>query len=366
MKRLIILSLIALGALSCSGAKSKYLTPGEIWPDNNGVAINAHGGGILQDVGKYYWYGEHKIEGREGNRAQEGVHCYSSDNLYDWRDEGIALAVSNDPSSPIAKGCIIERPKVIYNEKSGKYVMWFHFEPLGEGYSGAMSGVAVGNSADGEFEFIGVVRPNAGYYPINVQSIHMQRSSAIGQSFDGGSLPAHPDSLNLVGRDFEHGQMARDMNLFVDDDGSAYHIYSSEENSTLHIAALSDDYLSHSGKYIRLFPGRFMEAPAMFKRNGKYYLIMSGCTGWAPNAARSAVADSIFGEWKELGNPCVGEGAQTTFESQSTYVLNVGDKYIYMGDRWSPDDAIDGRYIWLPIDFNDNGFTIEWVDEWQL
>lgn len=97
--------------------------------------------------------------------------------------------------------------------------------------------------------------------------------------------------------------MARDMNLFVDDDGIAYHIYSSEENSTLHISQLTDDYTSYSGKYARFFPGRFMEAPALFKQKGKYYLIMSGCTGWAPNAGRSAVASSIWGPWKELENP---------------------------------------------------------------
>lgn len=93
--------------------------------------------------------------------------------------------------------------------------------------------------------------------------------------FDGGSLPEHPDSLNLVGRDAAQGQMARDMTLFVDDDGRAYHVYSSEENSTLHISELTDDYLAHSGRYARFFVGRFMEAPALFKRGGRYYLMMS-------------------------------------------------------------------------------------------
>lgn len=71
------------------------------------------------------------------------------------------------------------------------------------------------------------------------------------------------------------------MNLFVDDDGKAYHIYASEDNSTLHISELTDDYTACSGNYARFFVGRFMEAPAMFKKDGKYYLIMSGCTGWA-------------------------------------------------------------------------------------
>ncbi len=37
--------------------------PGEIWNDNNGVHINAHGGGVMAHKDTYYWYGEHKIEG---------------------------------------------------------------------------------------------------------------------------------------------------------------------------------------------------------------------------------------------------------------------------------------------------------------
>ena len=81
--------------------------------------------------------------------AQVGVHCYSSKDLYNWKDEGIALSVSDDESSPIVKGCILERPKVIFNKKTGKYVMWFHLEPKGAGYSGAQSGVAVSDKVTG-------------------------------------------------------------------------------------------------------------------------------------------------------------------------------------------------------------------------
>ena len=163
--------------------------------------------------------------------------------------------------------------------------------------------------------------------------------------------------------------MARDMNLFVDDDGKAYHIYASEDNSTLHISELTDDYTACSGNYARFFVGRFMEAPAMFKKDGKYYLIMSGCTGWAPNPGRSAVASSIWGPWKELANPFVGADSETSFHSQSTYVLPVPgkpDRFIYMGDRWTPKNAIDGRYIWLPIRFEGEQPVIEWLDEWGI
>lgn len=371
MRNLIYCAIVLCILSACSAEKE--FTPGELWPDNNGVHINAHGGGILfnEADGKYYWYGEHKTDGEGGNVANVGVHCYSSSDLYNWTDEGIALEVAPEGSgSDIEKGCILERPKVIYNKQTGKYAMWFHLEPKGKGYSGARSGIAVSDTPQGPFTFIKSVRPNAGHWPIN----YTDEQKAIpdrtaGAHFTGGSVPEHPDSLNMIKRDFETGQMARDMNLFVDDDGKAYHIYSSEENSTLHISQLTDDYLDCSGKYARFFVGRFMEAPAMFKKDGKYYLMMSGCTGWAPNEARSAIADNIWGEWKEMGNPCIGDGADLTFQSQSTYILPVNGKpntFIYLGDRWTPKNAIDGRYVWLPIRFEGERFVIEWMDSWKL
>lgn len=112
-----------------------------------------------------------------------------------------------------------------------------------------------------------------------------------------------------------------------------------------------------------------MEAPAIFKKDGIYYFMGSGCTGWAPNAARSASAPSIWGPWTELGNPCEGEGSQLTFNSQSTFILPVACKantFIYMGDRWNPKNAIDGRYVWLPIEFDGDRFKIHWRDSWRF
>ena len=268
MKKIAIYPLLLVWLL-CSCAGKGSFRPGEIWPDNNGVHINAHGGGILQQGDTYYWFGEHKTEGKAGNVAQVGVHCYSSKDLYNWKDEGIALSVSDDESSPIVKGCILERPKVIFNKKTGKYLMWFHLEPKGAGYSGAQSGVAVSDKVTGPYTLLYAARPNAGFWPKNVLEIHKQGVPEVSKrGFGGGGLPAHPDTLNLLGRDFEGGQMARDMNLFVDDDGKAYHIYASEENSTLQISELTDDYTACSGNYARFFVGRFMEAPAMFKKDG--------------------------------------------------------------------------------------------------
>ncbi|MFL6636746.1 MAG: hypothetical protein ACJ8HJ_31010, partial [Massilia sp.] len=125
--------------------------PGALWPDDKGVHINAHGGGILEHDGVYYWFGEHKVAGTAGNVAQVGVHVYSSRNLTDWKDEGIALAVSNDPASDIVKGAIIERPKVIRNPKTNKFVMWFHLELKGKRYDAARAGVAVADKVTGPY-----------------------------------------------------------------------------------------------------------------------------------------------------------------------------------------------------------------------
>lgn len=350
--------------------------PGELWPDNNGVHINAHGGGVLFHEGAYYWFGEHKIEGEAGNAAHVGVHVYSSEDLRHWKDEGIALSVSNDPKSPIVRGCILERPKVLFNARTKKFVMWFHLEPKDAGYAGALSGVAVADKVTGPFQFVSAFRPNAGVWPQNVPLEQRRPLSAeqavslASMDLPGGPVPYYPKQL-LFRRDFAGGQMARDMTLFVDDDGVAYHLYASEANGTLHISRLSPDYLQPAGEYVRIFPGRFHEAPAMMKWRGKYYLFSSDCSGWAPNAARVSVAENIFGPWEELGNPCFGTNEQTatTFNAQSTFVLPVQgkpDAYIFMADRWNPANAIDGRYVWLPIEFQHGVPVISWHGWWDL
>lgn len=375
MRKLFFYLLLIFSIAGCdSNKQNTSFRPGEKWLDNNGIHINAHGGGILYHDNTYYWYGEHKIKGPEGNQAQVGVHVYSSNDLYNWTDEGIALeVVKDDPNHDITQGCILERPKVIYNEKTGKFVMWFHLELKGMGYDAARSGVAVSDNPLGPFTFVHSLRPNAGFWPVNVQEYHkIPVADSVKEKYCGGlgCLPAHVDSMNILGRDFGQGQMARDMNLFVDEDGTAYHLYSSEENSTLHISQLSDDFLTFSGKYARFFPNRYMEAPTIFKTSdGTYYFIGSDCTGWAPNAARSASAPSIWGPWTELGNPCVGKDAELTFHSQSTYILPVqglNDAFIYMGDRWKPDNPIDGRYVWLPINIVDGKLEIRWKEKWDF
>ena len=107
------------------------IRPGELWLDNDGRHINAHGGGVLEYDGTYYWFGEHKADST--SNAMVGVTCYGSKDLVHWDNLGVALKVSDVKGSDIERGCILERPKVIYNKATGKFVMWFHLELKGKG-----------------------------------------------------------------------------------------------------------------------------------------------------------------------------------------------------------------------------------------
>ncbi len=369
-----ILNTIGIFLLAACGVFAQQNTafqPGEIWKDTNGTHINAHGGGILFHDGVYYWFGEHKTAGRGGNRANVGVSCYSSTDLYNWKNEGIALAVHEEGSgSDIEKGSVIERPKVIYNERTGKFVMWFHLELKGQGYDAARTALAVSDHITGPYSYVRSLRPNAGTWPVDFPEKWKNKKITEDE------LEAWSDEWKqevaeglFIRRDFEGGQMSRDMGLFVDDDGKAYHIHAAEENLTLHISELTDDYLDFTGKWSVMEPAGHNEAPAIFKHEGKYYMIASGCTGWDPNAARSFVADNIFGPWESLGNPAVGKDADLTFHSQSTFILPVQGKngaFIFMADRWRPQNPIDGRYVWLPIQMESGRPILKWKDEWDL
>lgn len=361
--------ILVMLSMTYTFAQNSKFQPGAIWLDTDGVHINAHGGGIIYSNNTYYWFGEHKTSGRGGNTALVGIGCYSSKDLYHWKNEGVALSSVDDPASDITRGCVMERPKVIYNAKTHKYVMWFHLELKGKGYNAARTGVAVSDDVCGPYTYVKSFRPNANQWPVEFTEEDMTQSFRDDlESWTPEWLKAVKEGL-FVQKNFTSGQMSRDMTLFVDDDGKAYHIHSSEENLTIHISELTDDYLDFTGKYTRFFPTGHNEAPSIMKHKDTYYLITSGCTGWDPNAARSFTAKTIWGPWSSHGNPCVGKDAELTFHSQSTFILPVQgkqDAYIFMADRWNPRNPIDGRYIWLPLEFDQEKPILKWRDEWDL
>ncbi len=301
------------------------VVPGAAWRDTDGNLIQAHGGGILRHDGKYYWYGEDRSEGY----VAIGVSAYVSEDLVNWKHLGVVLPNSsyNEKWKEIT---INERPKVVYHPRTKKFVMWFHYDRAS--YWDSQAGVAIADRPEGPFRFLGMHRP-------------VEKSTY------------------------------RDMNLFVDDDGRAYAIYAGEENFTMHIVRLNDEWTAPEqpmveGKtWIRTLIRAHREAPAPFKHNGKYYMITSAATGWNPNRANYAVADSMLGQWKIVGDPFVGPGSEITFGSQSTFVLPVPGKpgsFIYMGDRWNPQNLADARYVWLPFQMKPDGsFEFHWRDSWE-
>ncbi|WP_082104311.1 discoidin domain-containing protein [Demequina soli] len=407
-----------------------YFQP--FWYDTDGRHIQAHGGQIVavsadelgvdaSDVvtgsedGRtvYYWYGEDRTNGYWNS---PGVAVYRSTDTMNWTYEGRALrsvASKGELTQPYfaslygtvdASGTpdtakiddlnyylntqqaadytsIFERPKVLYNAQTKKWVMWWHSDgrvtPGGSTYARSLAGVAVSDSPTGPFKLVGAYR---------------MYNRASYQACTTAAVP---------------GQ-ARDMTVFQADDGTAYIVYSSEENRSLYIAKLDADYTnvehttttdsvgiqySESGEYPYLFadgtahaPVRgqdfqivkecgVLEAPAMFEHGGKFYVVASGATGWDPNPQTYYTSDSILGSWirgvkaddayenvaysaiPEGGDGLlsVGDTRRTTFGSQSTNVLTLGDgHYVYMGDRWDAGES-DSTYVWLPMTFGEGG-----------
>ena len=347
------------------------ITPGKEWPDDKGEHINAHGGNVMYHEGTYYWYGENRPA--RGFTTEVGVSVYSSKDLMNWKNEGVALAVSENRGDVIERGCIMERPKVVYNPTTKKFVMLFHLELKGRGYEAARVGFAVSDTPTGPFTFIRSLRPNAGKWPKDFTKKDIKRALALDEAkYQEWWTPEWRKAVDvglLLKRDLPGGQMSRDMTVFIDEDGKAYHIHSAEENLTLNIAELTPDYLDYTGRYIRLAPGGHNEAPTIFKRDGVYWMITSGCTGWDPNEARMFKSESIWGPWEQLPSPFRGEGANKSFYTQGTYIFKIQgtDQYVFMADRWIPRSLKNSRHIWLPIEYDTDGTPLlYWKESWTV
>lgn len=297
--------------------------------DSLGRPVHAHGGQILLRQGMYYWIGEDRT-------GRNRVSCYRSANLRDWEFRNHILTVDSlakpHPQMPTdlrlrvnGAGCNIERPKVLFCRETGQFVMWMHWE-LPDNYQEARCAVAVCDTIDGDYTYLGSFRPI--------------------------------------------GHMSRDCTVFQDDDGSAYFISSTRDNLDTHIYRLAPDYLSIDRLERVLWPGQQREAATVFKRRGIYFMLTSGCTGWAPNQSSYGWTRSLTGEWairRNLGN-------ETTFHSQPTWVLPVYNaekdefNYWYLGDRWGGKGRyFESQYVLLPLRFvGDTELFLEWREEIDL
>lgn len=290
-----------------SAQKLTQINPGEVWPDNNGEHIQAHGGGITQIKDIYYWYGEERRKGLDTSLRY--VSCYSSKDLINWKFRGDVVKMK-DPEN-LGSHWILERPKVFYNKKNKQYVMYFHLDD--RSYKYARVGIAIADKPDGDFKFLKSFRPL--------------------------------------------GHESRDIGQFIDDDGTVYLIFE-DRPFGFRIAKLAEDYLSLE-KEMCLIP-KHMEGGAIVHYDGLYYAIGSALTGWNPNPNKYATAKSLEGPWSEFKD--IAPPETNTYGSQSTLMLKVeGSKkttVLFLGDIWKPKTQWDSRYLWMPVEIGNGNLQL--------
>ncbi|MFH9822571.1 MULTISPECIES: RICIN domain-containing protein [Streptomyces] len=319
---LLTLCLALTGALATAGpaqAAPQTIANGTQFTDTSGNPVHAHGGGVLKVGTYYYWFGEN----RNADNTFRYVDAYRSTDLKNWEFRNHVLTEASDPELATAN---IERPKVMYNASTGKFVMWMHKEN-GTDYSEARAAVAVSDTVDGNYAWQGSFRP-------------------LGQ------------------------HMSRDITVYVDTDGAGYMVSAARENYDLQIYRLTADYTGIASLVADPWHGGHREAPALFKRGNVYFMLTSGATGWNPNQQQYATATSLAGPWSAMTNV----GDSTTFNSQTAYVLPVqgssGTSYLYLGDRWGNSfggTVNDSRYVWLPLTFpTSTSMSMTWSPEVTL
>ena len=267
------------------------------WFDDRGKIVNAHGACIVEDNGKFYLFGEWKSD--ESN-AFPGFSCYSSDDLVNWKFENVVLRVQKD--GILGPNRVGERVKVMKCPSTGEYVMYMHADDMN--YKDPHVGYATCKTIAGDYKFQGPL--------------------------------------------LYRGQPIRrwDMGTYQDTDGTGYLL--------IHhgiIYRLSHDYHSAEERILNGLPNSG-ESPAMFKKNGMYFMLFSGLTSWEKNDNFYFTAPKIEGPWTRRGF-FAPEGS-LTYNSQSTFVfplVRANDTIpMYMGDRWSfPHQASAATYVWLPM-----------------
>lgn len=273
--------------------------PGEVWLDEAGKPIQAHGFSVFYDEKErcYHWFGENKEFTLGGTSTvwTWGVRSYKSKDLYNWEDEGLIIPPTpEDLSSPLHPTYMMDRPHCLYCGKTGLYMMWLK--------------IMTGNATS----FMSVL---------------------ASPSFLGPYHFVHPMLKPLA---MDTGDFT-----LVEEKGKGYFIFE-RPHFELISAELNDTFDDVTGvfsaHYQGLKPPFTREAPTYFNHSGHHYLLTSGTSGYVPNPSSVCVFDDFAGEYRDLGNPCVDDVDETSFYSQFTCVLNLPNSSfsIAMADRWMP------------------------------
>lgn len=288
-----------------------------------GEAIDAHDGEIAYFDGVYYLYGTSYGCGFEWGAEKApfcGFKTYSSTDMVHWADRGFMFdaktALWQSRCNGNTYGCF--RPHVIFNERTEKYVLWINVYDNRVGFR-----VFTSTSPIGPFEE--VIEP----------TLAVNNNAPVAGLNNG------------------------DHDTFVDDDGKAYIAYTDwRTDGTIVIEELDENYLSETGKHVKAVTEGKTEAPALFKRNGIYYVTYSdpNCGYCSGTGTSYRTAKSPLGPWsagiKISDNSC---GGQPSFVS--TIKLASGTVYLYGSDLWNnaaKNEAL-ANFYWAPLAFEEDG-----------
>lgn len=290
---------------------------GETWYDNNGDPVNAHGGGIWFENGKYYLYGEYCSTGSDIFTA---MAMYSSTDLMNWTFERKILTVQE--SGELGPDRIGQRPHILKCPSTGEYVMFIH-------------------AADKT-------------YQVDKEIVYATCSTINGEyTYKGPITNSNGDQINRS--DFTAYQDG-DTGYICSESGYAY--------------KLAPDY--HSWTEITLKGSSALngkESPTILKVGSTYYWLWSNKSGWRSNDNGYATAPSIAGPWTNRG--LFAPSGMFTWDSQCTFVLPIegteGTTYLYWGDRWIYKDNAMATHVWQPLTVSGDTVSIsKYYPSWNI
>jgi hypothetical protein len=285
------------------------------WFDDKENVVSAHGANIIKDKDRFYLFGERHTD---TSNAFAGFNCYSSDDLFNWKFESIALPLQS--SGKLGPNRVGERPKLMKCPSTGEYIMYMHVDTFG--YVDQFVGYATSKNVAGPYTFKG--------------------------------------PLLFNGRPIRKW----DMGTFQDEDGIGYLLLHGGD-----IYKLSDDYRSIT-EQVNKAMARGFEAPAIFHKDSLYYFLGSDLSGWERNENYYYTATSLKGPWIYRGN--FAPQGTLTWNSQTTFVLAIhGLKettFMFMGDRWSfPKQASAATYVWQPLTVNGYNLSMPaYMEAWKV
>ena len=319
--------------------------------DTQGKILDAHGGPHFNVFNtpagrRYFNYGVHYMD---LDKSKPGFYyvSYSSSDFENWTYHG-SLMPEGSPTG------FYYRPHVIYHPETKKYVLWFlYFSMYGSKWAGP---------PDPRYH-----RPGA------------QKGIAVSDS------PTGPFAIVDIGISLSHAH-AGDHDLFLDDDGVAYIIYTCHtEDFKIYIDKLSPDFMKSTMEHCavdpddigNLYPTKYpgCEAPAMFKRNDIYYTLFGSRTdrGKEGGGLRVYTSRKPLGPYTYRSNiNRDGDGNVIIPSQQNTAVpinTSSGIEFIWVGDRWETMPALGDSYQhWQLLEFEEDGSIkpLKSIPEWTM